>query len=159
METGMNRRHGEAFVARLQSAKRQFECGVAALNASSPAHFAQMAADAFVARKIARDAPTEVAAIGIDVNEFLRETKAIADIRNVAEHTDDVVNPRKASVHSHTTPEGLRIATDETGLVVLGPTRIFRGPLNLYDTYVYISNKLTEIDSRKEITPSSLPST
>ncbi|TPQ34279.1 hypothetical protein C2U70_17385 [Bradyrhizobium guangdongense] len=97
-------------------------------------------------RRIARDAPDEISRFGIDQDEFLAVMDDVARNRNVQEHWLDVKNPRTLRSHGRTTPAGLRIAVDETSLIVLGPEEIYKDQLNLYDVHRFIRQKIEQIE-------------
>ena len=61
------------------------------------------------------------------------------------EHWADVIRPRTPTMHRRTTPRGLKISSDETSWITIGPEEIYKGKLNLYDVYVYIVKKLNEV--------------
>jgi len=69
--------------------------------------------------------------------DFLRATKSLGDVRDVNEHGYDG-DPRseKNRPSMHEQDGGF---LDETSLVVLGPDKIFMGPLNLRDIFAAVA--------------------
>jgi len=97
------------------------------------------------ARRIARDAPELVKDCGLDRQEFLDVMNAVADLRNVMEHWTDPDKPRRREVSGHEI-RGLKIAVDETSIVVIGPEIVLKGPLNLYDVYRFVCSSLSRMN-------------
>jgi hypothetical protein len=100
------------------------------------------------ARRIARDAPSEVEDLGLDSKEFLGVMDDVAAVRNIMEHWADVINPRAQEPHEHITKAGLKIAVDASSIIILGRDEIYKGKLNLYDVYQYVVVKLEQMDRR-----------
>jgi hypothetical protein len=145
MTNAVSADHQERFRSLLLQAKKYFEAGREAHGHASVAAFDSMLFECARARRIARDAPDALTAIGIDPAEFLGVMDEVAALRNVMEHWGDVINPRAQTVHSHTTQQGLKIKLDESSLIMLGPEQIYKGQLNLHDVYTYIIAKLEQI--------------
>jgi hypothetical protein len=89
------------------------------------------------ARRIARDAPETLATAGLDRDELLEATNAVAELRNVIEHWTDPKKPRPTSMAMHEVG-GLTVATDETSIIILGREAVLKGKLNLYDVYRFV---------------------
>ena len=99
------------------------------------------------ANRIARDAQDEIRQAGVNVDDFLAFMKTINIVRNVTEHWTDVEDPRPLKLHTHVSSDGLIGRVDETALHVRGPKEILKGPINVYDVYLYVCRTLTEIKS------------
>jgi hypothetical protein len=100
------------------------------------------------ANRIARDDAAAVNSLGVDAGQFTAFMKDVADVRNVSEHWQDVINPRKPKSHSHTSTAGLKLGVDETSMITLSPTEIYVGPLNVHDVYLFITNTLNMIEQK-----------
>jgi hypothetical protein len=135
--------HGQRFRAHLLNAKALFETPRQGSDTrANVASFDSMLFECARARRIARDAPDAVQGIGIDPEEFLGVMDEVAEHRNVMEHWGDVIRPRAQTMYNHTTRAGLKIAVDESSMIIMGPEEIYKGQLNLYDVYTYIVAKL-----------------
>ena len=121
------------------SAKRNFEAGQNGPPSSSSASFDAMLFDCARAVRIARDAKAAVAALGVDVEQFLASTNDVKVTRNVIEHWTDILKPRVPKLHSRVSNDGLKIAVDETSLIYMGPTEIYKGKLNLWEVYQFVT--------------------
>jgi hypothetical protein len=157
MSMGSLPKPGDQFISRLQQAKKNFESLQRAIADQRSRDFPTFA-DAVLqecarAHRIARDAPDTVRALGVDPDEFVGFMADVNQHRNVGDHWADAINPRKPKPHQHVSPDGLKIAVDETSVIVRGPTEIYKGKLNLYDVYCYIEAKLGQLAPGSSLPP------
>ncbi|MGJ5022323.1 hypothetical protein [Bradyrhizobium oligotrophicum] len=133
----------------LRTAKEQFETGqrfVAQRDVQAAATaFDAMLFECARARRIVRDAPASVD-LRVDRDEFSVVMEDVAKNRNVQEHWQDPINPRKPKTQQHTLPNGLTMAVDEVSLIIKGPQEIYKGKLNLYDVYCFLQQKITQMN-------------
>jgi hypothetical protein len=138
--------HQDAFRASLQAAKRNFDAGQRLYAKSNldgvKASFDAMISECATAYRIARDASTEIKALGIDTDEFLARMRDAKNPRDVKQHQHEVKNPRKSRLYGRVTGQGLTMSSDETSLIYAGPTEIYMGRLNLYDLAQYVTAQL-----------------
>ena len=98
-----------------------------------------------VRARVSRDDPEGVKAHGVDADQFTAFMDDVARVRNVSEHWADAINPRKLKSHAHVSRDNLKLGVDETSLIVMGPTEIYVGPLNVHDVYLYITEIVTQL--------------
>lgn len=146
--------HAERFRMFLTAAKSRFETAqlvasgvIKETNSHLAGAIIPALCDSFLflcarANRIARDASAEIDAVGVSATQFKDFMKDVNDVRNVAEHWGDVINPRKTKTHTHTSQIGFKIGVDETSYIVLGPQEIYSGSLNLYDVYLFLGAML-----------------
>lgn len=141
--------HARSFRNCLEKAAAGFDMGWLLVESGrgDASSFDQMMAECARAYRLARDAPDDIKAIGVDPAEFTTRMKAVKDTRDVIEHHQEVKNPRAAKGHVHLLPGGLKVGGQEGGLLVLGPTQILNGRVNLYDINVYVRQLLARIKS------------
>jgi hypothetical protein len=129
--------HAERFRMFLTAAKSRFETAqlvasgmIKETNPHLAGQIIPALCDSFLflstrANRIARDAPTDIDATGVNAEQFQRFMGDVSKTRNVAEHWGDVINPRKTKTHTHVSQIGLKIAVDETSYIVLSPEEIY----------------------------------
>ena len=149
--------HAERFRIFLTAAKSRFETAqliasgtIAETNPKLAGHIIPALCNSFLflcarANRIARDAPNDIDATGISAAKFQEFMGDVSKTRNVAEHWGDVINPRKAKIHTHNSQVGLKISVDETSYIVLGLEEIYSGSLNLHDVYLFVTTKLGQM--------------
>jgi hypothetical protein len=129
---------------RPHGAKNYFEAARHAEGPARTAAYSSMLFECARALRTARDAPEAVQSAGIDPAEFVGVMEDVRAHRNVMEHWRDVINPRAPKMHAQTTKGGLKIASDETSMIIVGPEEVYKGKLNLHDVYLYVVAKLDQ---------------
>src|SRR5436305_15286161 len=99
----MSNDHAKAFILLLSTAKRNFETAQKADARSKTSALESMLFECARAKRIARDAPDAVEAIGIDPAEFTAFMEDVVNHRNVMEHWTDVIRPRAPTKYARTT--------------------------------------------------------
>jgi hypothetical protein len=101
------------------------------------------------AKRIARDDPATVKALGVDAAQFDAFMQDVSEVRNVAEHWQEVIKPRQPKPHQHVSSSGLSLSVEETSLIMLGPTEVYVSQLNVHDVYLYVVQTLEKIEAMK----------
>jgi lysyl-tRNA synthetase class 1 len=147
--------HSLQFKRHLLQAITHFEAAMRAREArdlrASSALIDSMLFECERARRIVRDDEQLSRSLGLDRQGFLNSMQNVSSIRHVIEHGADVKNPRQPKQHIHTTKQGLKISVDETSVIFFGPEEIYKGPINVYDIYVYIKSTLQMVDKMRVV--------
>jgi hypothetical protein len=87
------------------------------------------------AYRICEHGKPQIVAPGFSRKSFLYRMRRLRQIRDVSEHFADYQKDSPKLTFADHDEESVRV--DEASLVIVGPERILRGELNLYDVYVY----------------------
>jgi hypothetical protein len=113
---------------------------IQAVRATGTMHLALAQSFLFLSVRAFRICKHGKSVLGLPREEWKRfesELAGVVDVRDVSEHGLDLNRYRggevtRPSMHAH---DQHNSAADETSLIVLGPTTILMGPLNLWDIY------------------------